>query len=72
MLNYTCVDRSSQCVARPNSSNWCGFSIGHQHGPASLLGEPYVWMIDVEAEIEVIVDTVLAAMDAGEHIEEGL
>ncbi|KAK7472511.1 hypothetical protein VKT23_000626 [Stygiomarasmius scandens] len=63
--------RGSECVARPNSSNWCGFSIIHQHGPASLLGEPYVWMVDVEADIETIVDVVLAAMDAGEKIEEG-
>ncbi|THV05092.1 hypothetical protein K435DRAFT_774077 [Dendrothele bispora CBS 962.96] len=63
--------RGSECAARPNSTRWCGFSVNHQHGPASLLGEPYVWMVDIDADIEVIVDVVLAAMDAGEKIEEG-
>ncbi|KAJ7085219.1 hypothetical protein B0H15DRAFT_847433 [Mycena belliarum] len=50
------------CPARPGPDLYCGFDEDtHQHGPAAALGEPYIYTVDVNAPVEVALDTILRA-----------
>ncbi|KAF9535474.1 hypothetical protein CPB83DRAFT_14206 [Crepidotus variabilis] len=51
------------CPAQPGPDEWCGFlEDSHQHGPASLIGPPYVYTVDVNAPDEEIFKTIETAI----------
>ncbi|KDR77694.1 hypothetical protein GALMADRAFT_245822 [Galerina marginata CBS 339.88] len=51
------------CGPHPSPSEWCGFlEEAHQHGPASAIGPPYVYTVDVHSPIEAILEVVNLAI----------
>ncbi|KAJ6583502.1 hypothetical protein DFH09DRAFT_1144632 [Mycena vulgaris] len=49
----------SGCPAWPGVGDWCAFvEGGHQHGPAAALGEPWVYVVDVDGSEEEIIETI--------------
>ena len=51
------------CGPRPDPSDWCGFlEPAHQHGPASAIGPPYVYAVDVKSPVETILEVVDLAL----------
>ncbi|PPQ66408.1 hypothetical protein CVT26_011277 [Gymnopilus dilepis] len=60
---YDIHGHSGKCGPRPGPSEWCGFlEEAHQHGPASAIGPPYVYTVDVKAPIEEILEVVDTAL----------
>ncbi|KIM37567.1 glycosyltransferase family 18 protein [Hebeloma cylindrosporum] len=60
---FVLMGNPKTCGPHPDSSTWCGFlEEAHQHGPASTIGPPYVYTVDVKSPIETILEVVDLAL----------
>ncbi|KAL0947212.1 hypothetical protein HGRIS_013330 [Hohenbuehelia grisea] len=65
---YVMKHNNKTCGPTPAPDDWCGFiEDTHQHGPASAIGPPYVYTVDVNAPQEEILKVIDTAIKT--HIE---
>jgi alpha-1,3(6)-mannosylglycoprotein beta-1,6-N-acetyl-glucosaminyltransferase len=51
------------CGPHPPSDEWCGFlEESHQHGPASALGPPYVYTVEINSPVQDILQVIDTAV----------
>ena len=52
------------CGPRPEPDEWCGFmEESHQHGPASRIGPPYVYAVDINLPRQEVLEIIDKAIN---------